>query len=350
MTDYATSLQTLLSSVVQKCISLDKIRPIDELNRYIEQLNKGGNNFKLPRTMTQDQIFTAYPVQQILVEGQVTLTFKIPMVYQELYVKYLIASIPDKDDEYFILDHGFWQMLAMDSKNVTYFKISTLQDEYTKTIYEGTVLTTKTTCATGAILQQDSGRRMCDKTKNHKRGRPMFSLAEDFAVVVVSKDDETKMECPNNQHMLAKVSFQIKFNDCIITSPEFRLDGRKPAEFGKYAEGETQNIRPPHETLEIINPSEQQIKALREELKIQIKQVDSMSFESWIQADWLKIILGTILGVAAAGALTFIIWKKCRSPTQILSKDDLRMGSWADSIKKRSFFSSKQKPSEDSSV
>ena len=39
MTDFSTSFQTLLTSVVQKCISLDKIRSVDELHRYIDQLN-----------------------------------------------------------------------------------------------------------------------------------------------------------------------------------------------------------------------------------------------------------------------------------------------------------------------
>ena len=350
MTDYATSLQVLLASVIQKCGSLSEIRPMNELHKYIELLNGEGTNFKLPETMSQDQIFTTYPVEQTLDNGQASLTFKIPLVRKELYEKYLIASIPKDDDEYFLLDYGFWQILAMDDKNRSYFEIPTQTDKYTQTVYEDTVITFKDTCATGAFLQQDAENRLCDKTKKFTRGNPFFLLGEDSAVIIVSKAEETKMECLNNKQMLAKGSFRVKYMDCTITSPGFRLEGRKQAEFGKQEEEDIQNMRPARETFEMTNPSEQQIKALREELKTQIKQLDSMSFESWIQADWVRITTGTILGVAAAGALTFIIWKKYHNPTQILSKDDLRMGSWADSIKKRSIFSSKQKPSEDSSV
>ena len=137
------------------------------------------------------------------------------------------------------------------------------------------------------------------------------------------------MTCSENSQQLEEGFCQIKFPNCSITGLGFHFDAQNPAMIQNDEEDETTNLRPPHMELELVRPSEQLIKNLRQEITYEVSQLNAMKTGTWADVNWLKIAIGAALVVITVAALIIIIIIcKKKDPTQILKKKDLQMGAW----------------------
>ena len=328
MTDYATAIQTLLASTVQKHEQLHKILPLEELRGFVDELNQNGTRFEIPQTIKTKEIFNTYPTKQKLENGRATITFTIPIMFPVLYKMFLIVSVPDNNDEYLLLKEGHWQVLAMDPDNGTYFDIPLQEYNPSKTMFEIKTLKATPNCATEAIRNEE--RQSCTKTKQKRNGEQVFLLREGLVLIKTDKQSRVTITCSEKKQQLEEGYFQINFPNCSLTGLNFQLDARNPTTIQKEEEeDEGLNLRPPPMELELVRPSEQLIKDLRREITDEVSQLSAMKTGTWADVNWLMIALGATLAVIAAAALiTIIIICKKKDPTQILKKKDLQMGAW----------------------
>lgn len=122
LNSYVAEIQTLIASMVARHESFSELRPLEELNKFVDQLNSPTQIVRIPTLPVSEHIFSLHPIKKFLEDEIVHIEYNIPLVNLEQFLKYVIISSFNVSNQTIILDNNKTvQVIVANSDNSTYF-------------------------------------------------------------------------------------------------------------------------------------------------------------------------------------------------------------------------------------
>lgn len=337
ITDFATGIQALIEEISARHKQLNYLVPIKELKKFVASINEKIPNVILPYTETEADIFRIRPCKKELQDGQITITYVIPLVNAEQYYELVVISAPNNAGKVFIFENQQpVQRLVMDNDKSKYFFMEDSREILPNVFDEVTMLKTPK-CVTKLARQDSDFKQWCESTKLITESL-FFRLSENRGIIFKGSETEVVLKYNNSQVVIPYPVTVIDFTGGIMDTADFELAGTEQIK-GNISFSDipklqpTTNLTPPEIKIATVNPDDTTLNQLKRDL------TDELYGHPFDGLEAHHLITGATIGVIAIAITIGIILGWCRSkqtqPTTFishLSPEDRQIGSWVASI------------------
>jgi hypothetical protein len=95
--EFTQSIQDFYNNITENYLAIDQLLPIQQLDEHTQQISEKIPGIRIPNVSSEAVLRDIYPVKRTILNGMITLTFKIPLTNAVTLKEYSIVTNPLKN-------------------------------------------------------------------------------------------------------------------------------------------------------------------------------------------------------------------------------------------------------------
>lgn len=216
--NFASLLREAYYQMELRYKQLTDLRPISELEKYLDSHKEVLAGLKLPPVAKKDDVFDFNKPKISIKKSIVYISYTIPMMLQNEYTEYLVISVPDGNGKSISLGNEKWfRTICLDTSNKTMF----YPDEAIKSsnnFYDQTKKLPLSSCVAEMFEKNPVGLQSCPST-DKKLSQDILAVGRDWAVVVNPSGSKTDLLCNETQREINEFIALVRLDEnCRLVS------------------------------------------------------------------------------------------------------------------------------------
>ena len=302
--DYAASITALIATYQTMHQNIVNIRPIEELTKAIDNINKNLTIFALP-PLDIEALFTYHPIQKTIDDSMVVVHFNIIVVRADIFTEYVIISIPSYNKAITMKNGEPVQKVILNGSNKT-MCFSNEADRLTDRIFDNVRMRPIDPCLNEIIkMTNNSLLEPCISKVKTTNTTQIFMLSKDLAVILEANRTNTSINCGHNTEFIQSRAVIVQFPDCSLFSNNESITADTTAEISMELNNAVEDLqtKPVDIIIQEVKQKEDSNK-IKQLLTQELADPKSWMEEiPWIHISWATMMIFLVIIIVAFSCL-----------------------------------------------